>query len=142
LKVLKEQCPSAFEWEKLIKTGCNLGRSRAYELLQIADGRKTVADIRAIKAQSVKKLRASSPLRSGQQKGVGCEDQAGSAPAPASKPPVITADLDRVVYKLIHTDLETARELHRLLRYGNAHRLILALERGIGSEEKSHISAD
>jgi len=53
------------DWEKIVKAKCKLGRSRAYELLAIADGTKTVKQTRAEKAGSVRRLRAR-PLRSGQ----------------------------------------------------------------------------
>ena len=45
LKALREGKSKA-AWEKLIKNKCDLGTSRAYELIAIADGRKTVADVR------------------------------------------------------------------------------------------------
>jgi len=54
------------DWEKIVKVNCKLGRSRAYELLAIADGTKTVKQTRAEKAGSVRRLRARRPLRSGQ----------------------------------------------------------------------------
>src|SRR5260370_32431816 len=41
------------DWEKIVKAKCKLGRSRAYELLAIADGTKTVKQTRAEKAGSV-----------------------------------------------------------------------------------------
>jgi hypothetical protein len=64
LKTLKEQCPSASAWEELVRRKCDLERSRAYELLQIADGRTTVAAVRkngdARKAKSLRKLKSMS----------------------------------------------------------------------------------
>lgn len=54
------------DWEDIVKAECKLGRSRAYELLAIADGRKTVEQTRAEKAESVRRLRAR-PLRSGRK---------------------------------------------------------------------------
>jgi hypothetical protein len=66
LKTLKEQCSSAAAWEKLVKAKCGLGKSRAYELLQIGDGRTTVAKLRASTAKRVSNHRAASPLRNGE----------------------------------------------------------------------------
>jgi hypothetical protein len=54
------------DWQEIIEARCNLKKSRAYELLAIADGRKTVEGVRAEKAESVRRLRAR-PLRSGQE---------------------------------------------------------------------------
>jgi hypothetical protein len=66
LKTLKEQCSSAPAWEKLVKAKCGLGKSRAYELLQIGDGRTTVSKLRASTAKRVSNHRAASPLRNGE----------------------------------------------------------------------------
>jgi hypothetical protein len=65
LKALRDGSPSKAAWEELIKSRCGLGASRAYELIAIADGRKTVADVRLGKAESMRKLR-SRPPRGGQ----------------------------------------------------------------------------
>jgi hypothetical protein len=53
------------EWEQLLKEKCGIGKSRAYELIRIANGKTTVEEIRADKAESVRKVRAAIPLRSG-----------------------------------------------------------------------------
>jgi hypothetical protein len=65
LKELKEWHSKA-EWAELIKTKCNLGVSRAYELIQIANGRKTVSDIRLSANERKQKHRAARPFRNGQ----------------------------------------------------------------------------
>jgi hypothetical protein len=57
------------EWEELLKTKIGIGKSRASELMQIADGRKTFGDIRAVTAERTRKSRQSSPLRSGEEPG-------------------------------------------------------------------------
>jgi hypothetical protein len=65
LKTLKEDHTGNWsEWETLLKEKCQLSTGRASELMQIADGRKTVAEIRATKAESVRKVRSRSSLRS------------------------------------------------------------------------------
>jgi hypothetical protein len=58
LKTLNENSPSKAEWEKLIKSKCGLSTSRAYELIQIADGRKTVADVRLANTKRKRKERS------------------------------------------------------------------------------------
>jgi hypothetical protein len=54
------------EWQILIKEKCGIGKSRASELMQIADGRKTVEGNRAETAERVSKHREISPLRNGE----------------------------------------------------------------------------
>jgi hypothetical protein len=58
------------EWEDLLKERCGLGKSRASELMRIANGTTTVEQIRSEKAESVRKVRAVSPLRSGESREV------------------------------------------------------------------------
>ena len=66
------------EWETLLKSKVGIGKSRASELMAIADGRKTVEGLRAKKAESVRQVRAQvSPLRSGET----------SEPGNGTKPP-------------------------------------------------------
>jgi len=62
LKTLKaDHTGSWSEWEALLKEKVRISTGRASELIQIADGRKTVESVRAGKAESMKRLRASSP---------------------------------------------------------------------------------
>ena len=58
------------EWERLVRKKCGLGKSRASELMRIAGGHTSVAEVRSAKAESVRKARAVSPLRSGEDKPV------------------------------------------------------------------------
>ena len=51
--------PSWADWEDLLRIKVGLSTGRASELMQIADGRKSVQEIRDGKAQSVARLRAS-----------------------------------------------------------------------------------
>ena len=67
LKTLKKKAPNQAAWEQLIKSRCGLSTSRAYELIQIADGRKTVAELRLGTAARMRKHR-SRPSRDGQNK--------------------------------------------------------------------------
>jgi hypothetical protein len=57
LKSLKELCANVAEWETLIKAKCNLAKTRAYELIQIADGRSS-SEIRALTASRKAKHKA------------------------------------------------------------------------------------
>jgi len=69
LKTLKASHGGSWaEWEELLKTKIGIGKSRASELMRIADGRKTVEQVRADTAARTAKTRAlqSSPLRSGE----------------------------------------------------------------------------
>ena len=58
LKALRDGSPSKAAWEELIKSKCGIGARRAYELIEIADGRKTTAELRLSKAESMRKVRA------------------------------------------------------------------------------------
>jgi bacterioferritin-associated ferredoxin len=69
LKTLKAEHGGTWaEWEELLKSKIGIGKSRASELMQIADGRKTVERVRSETAERTAKMRAlqSSPLRSGE----------------------------------------------------------------------------
>jgi hypothetical protein len=138
LKTLRKDSSSKAAWEKLVKNRCGIGTSRAYELIQIADGRKTVADVRLAKAESVRKLR-SRPLRSGQNKAepaaatdeqknlpAGLEPEIEIEPERKSEPVMTAAAADKheilrvrweyLAYQLISENPNSARELYRLLR--------------------------
>jgi hypothetical protein len=72
LKTLKAQHGGTWaEWEALLKEKIGIGKSRASELMQIADGTKTLEGVRADTAERTAKTRAlqSSPLRSGENAG-------------------------------------------------------------------------
>jgi hypothetical protein len=74
-----------------------LSSSRAYELIAIANGTKTVESIRAEKAASVRKCReqaaaASSPLRSGQQR--------TQRSAPPKQPPAAKSPNESLIQQL------------------------------------------
>jgi hypothetical protein len=69
IAAVKEARPD--DWQKVIEVECKLKRSRAYELLAIADGRKTVEQVRAEVAKRVRKhderKREARPLANGQE---------------------------------------------------------------------------
>src|SRR5262249_44197607 len=62
LKALKAEHDAAggtwAEWEELLKEKIDIGKSRASELMQIADGTKTVEQVRADRTERNKQLRA------------------------------------------------------------------------------------
>jgi hypothetical protein len=66
LKELKAEHGGTWaKWERLLKSKVGISTGRASELMQVADGRKTVEKLRADKAESVRQVRArASSLRS------------------------------------------------------------------------------
>jgi hypothetical protein len=66
LKELKATTANWVEWESLLKDKIGIGKSRASDLMQIADGRKTVEEIRSAEAEKHRQLRARSPVRTGE----------------------------------------------------------------------------
>lgn len=66
LRELRERKPAGTAWPEYVKAKVGLSKSRSNELIALADGRATLADQRADKAESVRKVRADRPLRSGQ----------------------------------------------------------------------------
>jgi hypothetical protein len=67
LKALKEQHQGSWaEWEALLKDKVGIAKSRASELMQIADGRKTVEAVREETNQRKIEHRDSSPFRNGE----------------------------------------------------------------------------
>jgi hypothetical protein len=53
------------EWEALVKERAGIGKSRASELMQIADGTKTIEGTRAEARERMREIRARPPERSG-----------------------------------------------------------------------------
>jgi hypothetical protein len=69
LKVLKaEHAGTWAEWEDLLKTKIGIGKSRASELMQIADGTKTIEQVNERRAKSMRdnRQRKISPPRGGE----------------------------------------------------------------------------
>jgi hypothetical protein len=62
LKTLKETTKTNAEWEALLKEKIKLSPSRASELLQIGDGRKTLTEVRAATAARVQRHKDRSSL--------------------------------------------------------------------------------
>jgi len=100
LAALKEAHAGSWaEWESLLKDKVGISTGRASELMQIADGRKTVEGVRAGKAESMKRLRASSPRG---------EENTDEKPATKSVPPRVRRELEAQQAHI--DDLEAARE--------------------------------
>jgi hypothetical protein len=72
------------DWQTLLKTKVGIGKSRASELMQIADGRKTVEAVRGRKAQSMRKSRENdvSPPRGGEPPATDVKEVAPSKKQP------------------------------------------------------------
>ena len=66
LKQLKDDCPDQQTFLEKVEKEIGIGKSRTYELIQIGDGRKTVAEVRADTAKRVAKHEQSCPLANGQ----------------------------------------------------------------------------
>ena len=67
LKELKDRHDGTWaEWEELLKTKIGIGKSRASELMQIADGRKTVEDVREDTNQRKLQHRKRPPFQNGE----------------------------------------------------------------------------
>jgi hypothetical protein len=66
LKQLKDDCPDQQTFLEKVEKEIGIGKSRTYELLQIGEGRKTVAEVRADTAKRVAKHVQSRPLANGQ----------------------------------------------------------------------------
>jgi hypothetical protein len=105
LKELRENCSNKSAWEALIRSKCGIGPSRAYELIQIADGRKTTEALRLGTAARVRKhaeKRRSRPLANGQNKAA--EFAANDDPQPKKRPPRKQATIELTV----ESDLEVS----------------------------------
>jgi hypothetical protein len=61
IRAIKEARPD--DWEEIVRTECDLGRSRAYELLAISDGTKTAAQVRS--ETNARKVKHRQSVRSG-----------------------------------------------------------------------------
>jgi len=100
LKQLKAEHEGSFaEWEELLKDKIGIGKSRASELMQIADGTKTVEQVRADTNQRKIEHRKVSPFRNGENADdpetsaetikaefAAVDDADGSAPSPLLPP--------------------------------------------------------
>jgi hypothetical protein len=118
LKTLKDHSTSTAAWVKLAKEKCNLGRTRAFELLALAEGRTTVEQVRAdTNKRKVKhRSRPFQPSGNGQSQGF--------VPDPSD----ITVPIRRLAQKLVQVDVELARELRRVLQQGGASPLVIMLD--------------
>ncbi|MGY4434844.1 hypothetical protein ACVWWO_007321 [Bradyrhizobium sp. F1.13.1] len=88
-------------WEQFVRDTFDLGRSRADELIRIADGRATLHDTRAVKAASVAKSKAKVPKTAASSGGSGdiAEKKARLAGKDADAPALALADLsERIAY--------------------------------------------
>jgi hypothetical protein len=91
LKELKaEHADTWAKWQTLLKTRIGISTGRASELMQVADGRKTVEKLRAHKAESVRQVRArASSLRSEETTALVKAEQ-----APADDPTALAENME------------------------------------------------
>ena len=78
---LKERCPDQATFLALVKDKIGIGKSRIYELLTIADGRKTVEEVRT---DTDKRKQRHLSVRNGQD----CEPSTSTPVMPAIEPPL------------------------------------------------------
>jgi hypothetical protein len=100
LKALKAEHTGTWaEWEELLKTKIGIGKSRASELMLIADGTKTAAEIASASTERSKKHRALSPLRNGEN-AADPETSAKPIRAPAEQPDQTVEPLEKKAPKI------------------------------------------
>jgi hypothetical protein len=117
LAKLKERCPDQATFLALVKDKIGIGKSRTYELLQIADGRKTVEEVRAGTAERQEKHRLS--VSNGQDREPASVDHVPAMSMPAIDaalverefeetiaPPVILAKLRAAEIKIVGLESE------------------------------------
>src|SRR5262249_16544523 len=94
LKTLKEQHKGTWaEWEELLKDKIGIRKSRASELMQIADGRKTAKEIQSETTGRSKKHRELSRVRKGENENAKAEPvEEARAPVTAQAPPLPLTD--------------------------------------------------
>jgi len=149
LKTLKNNHTGSWaEWELLLKDKIGIGKSRASDLMQIADGRKTIEQVRTDTAERTAKTRAlqSSPLRSGENSESITDDaddesdDADDDDEYVARPAVVLENLRHVLARH-RAGAEAVRKVIKASRLGDAARdeLRLAVE-GLISKWKSVLS--
>ena len=113
LKELKAEHGGTWaKWETLLKSKVGISTGRASELMQVADGRKTVEKLRADKAESVRQVRArASSLRSEETTGLVKAEQ-----APADDRTALAEALDQDGAKVDDDGAAEGAELNRFTR--------------------------
>jgi hypothetical protein len=116
------------EWEETLRVRCNLSTSRASELMAIADGRKTVEQVRSNTAQRMRQLRArqssSSRDEEGEERSLALStpsDEESAAPARLSVPAssaLQNGDAHRIVDALVTSSSGTREAAANLLISG------------------------
>jgi hypothetical protein len=103
LKTLKAQHTGSWdEWEKLLKEKCGIGKSRASELMRIADATTTVEQVRADTARRVMRHGRSSPLANGEHRSTATAERAVAlviTPAEAERRIVVLDIADQTATK-------------------------------------------
>lgn len=169
LKTLKDRSASAAAWERIVKQKCDLGKSRAYELLKIADGRTTVADVRlggkARQAKSIAKLKSKVSVSDGETRALtvitGGKEPGANADDPETSAAMDSVDSERLLEAVRakaeqlagRLDADLSRALRALISFPDprvvVHALRQALEQRLdgdtlvaGVEERTPTPAD
>jgi hypothetical protein len=103
-------------WSAFLASQCNIGRSRAYELISIAEGRATLAEIRERGAARYREHAArkrESPLANGESSEIPQSSQSTNHLGDAT--PEYARLLNRVIQKLKRLDMEALEEIEQYL---------------------------
>lgn len=114
----KERKPSTITWPEFVKKHFDFGRSRADELIQIAEGRTTVEKVRADTAKRVMKHAKKPPLANGGSQ----SQQSGSAVAVFGDRPMSNAAAKQLERKNAEVELKALHDQvgvfhHELVNY-------------------------
>jgi hypothetical protein len=124
LKTLKDNYTASWaEWEETLRVRCNLSASRASDLMAIADGRKTVKQVRSDTAQRMRQLRrrqSSSTSRDeeNEEHSLGFSGEPVSRPAPCAAPALGNDDAHQLIDVLTASSSTTRATAAQLLISG------------------------
>jgi hypothetical protein len=100
-------------WPAFLNGQCGIQRRRADELIELADGRKTLAEIRESKAESMRRSRAAGSAQRGAQSGITQSSQ--STNNLGGETPEYARLLNRVIQRLKRLDMEALVEVEQFI---------------------------
>jgi hypothetical protein len=114
IAAIKEEYPD--KWETIVEERCSIKRSRAYELMAIANGTMTVEQLRLKKAESMRRARSARPQRGGQDKDADgeeaeAEDDAEELEAAAEPPRAAATAIRQLVRFEIMVPVDSVHEI-------------------------------
>lgn len=92
-------------WPAFLIQHCEIRRSRADELIAIADGRKTLAELREYKAETMRRSREKSPQRCGKSAEKAQQNQQSRISGPVSSDDPRRELINKIVANLENLDL-------------------------------------